>query len=116
MGSEDENVVASYTSADMQAFCKNFEQAVLALGQANQAEKSELLKAGRKKGLTNLGIGAAIAIVGILLSVASYNSAKAGETYTVYTGIIVVGIIDALCGLYYLINPKATLPKDKKKK
>lgn len=114
MGSEDENVVATYNAADMQAFCKNFEQEVATLNQANKTEKSEQLKAGRKKGLINLGIGTAIAIVGALISYASYNNAKPGQTYTVYTGIIAVGVIDALCGLYYLINPKATLPKDKK--
>ncbi len=116
MGSEDENVVASYDSADMQSFCKNFDQEVTTLAAANQVENAELLKAGRKKGLINLGVGAAIAIVGALISYASYSNAKPGQTYTVYTGIIAIGVIDAVCGLYYLINPKATLPKDKKKK
>ena len=116
MGSEDENAVATYTATDMQAFCKNFEQETTALTQANKAEQSELLKAGRKKGLINLGIGTAIAAVGALVSYASYSNAKPGQTYTVYTGVIAVGVIDAICGLYYLINPKATLPKDKKKK
>lgn len=116
MGSEDENVVASYDSADMQAFCKNFDQEVTTLAAANQVENAELLKSGRKKGLINLGVGAAIAIVGALISYASYSNAKPGQTYTVYTGIIAIGVIDAVCGLYYLINPKATLPKDKKKK
>ncbi len=115
MGSDNENVVATYGAADIQSFCKNFEQEVSTLNQANQAKKSEQLKAGRKKGLINLGIGAAIAIVGALVSYASYSNAKPGQTYTVYTGIIAVGVIDAICGLYYLINPKATLPKDKKK-
>lgn len=116
MGSENENVVASYDSVDMLAFCKDFDAEVATLHQARQTEKTELLQSGRKKGLTNLGIGAAIALVGVLLSVASYTNAKPGQSYTVYTGLIVVGVIDAICGLYYLINPKATLPKDKKKK
>lgn len=116
MGSEGENIVASYSCADMQAFCKNLDQEISTLSQAEQSEKSELLKAGRKKGIINLCIGAGIAIVGGLISLASYNNARPGETYTVYTGVIAVGIIDAICGLYYLINPKATLPKDKKKK
>ena len=70
MGSDNENVVATYGAADIQSFCKNFEQEVSTL---NQAEKSEQLKAGRKKGLINLGIGAAIAIVGALVSYASYR-------------------------------------------
>lgn len=116
MGSEGENIVASYSAADMKDFCKNFEQGLTTLNEAEQTEQTELIKAGRKKGLINLGIGAAIAIVGALISYASYANAKPGQTYTVYTGIIAVGVIDALCGLYYLINPKATLPKDKKKK
>ncbi len=116
MGSEGENVVASYGCADMQAFCKNFDQEVSMLNQAGKTEKAELLKAGRKKGIINLCIGAGIAIVGGLLSLASYNNARPGESYTVYTGIIAVGVIDAVCGIYYIVNPKATLPKDKKKK
>ncbi len=116
MGSEDENVVATYSTADMPSFCKNFEQALAALDQTAKTEKADLLKAGRKKGLINLGIGTAIALIGALISFASYSNAKPGQTYTVYTGIIAVGVVDALCGLYYLINPKATLPKDKKQK
>lgn len=116
MGSEDENVVATYSTADMPSFCKNFEQALATLDQAAKTEKADLLKAGRKKGLINLGIGTAIALIGALISFASYSNAKPGQTYTVYTGIIAVGVVDALCGLYYLINPKATLPKDKKQK
>lgn len=115
MGSEGENVVASYDSAEMLDFCKHIDASVAQLSVAQAAENADLLKAGRKKGLINLGIGIAIAAVGGLISYASYANAKPGETYTVYTGIIVVGIIDAVCGLYYLINPKATLPKDKKK-
>lgn len=115
MGSEGENIVASYDATEMADFCKHIDASMAQLSAAQAVENADLLKAGRKKGLVNLGIGLAIAAVGGLISLASYHNAKPGETYTVYTGIIVVGIIDAICGLYYLINPKATLPKDKKK-
>ncbi len=62
-----------------------------------------------KRGLINLLVGAGIAALGGILSFVSYN-AKPGESYTIYTGIIVIGIIDAICGIYYLIRPSAALP------
>ena len=50
-------------------------------------------------------MGPGIAALGGILSFVSYNNAKPGESYTIYTGIIVIGIIDAICGIYYLIRP-----------
>ncbi len=61
--------------------------------------------AARKKALKELLIGGAVAIVGVVASVASYNMAKVGETYTVYTGVIVVGAVYALKGLFGLAFP-----------
>lgn len=112
----DDHIVESYNAADMKYVCQNFTaiQAQLAATDAIATQAS--LQDARKKGLTNLGIGLAIAAVGAIISLISYNSARPGERYTIYTGIIVIGIIDAICGIYYLINPKAALPKDKKKR
>lgn len=59
----------------------------------------------RKRGIKELLIGAAIAAVGGLASYASYSSARAGETYTVYTGVIAIGIVYALKGAFDLAFP-----------
>lgn len=115
VGSE-ENVVERYNAADLKYFCQHFETENTKLAVVDEATTAIALKDARKKGLTNLGIGIAIAAVGGIISLVSYNTAKPGERYTIYTGVIAIGIIDALCGLYYLINPKAALPKDKRKK
>ncbi len=114
--SSSDDVVASYSATNMEYFCAHFADAKAELEVSNQLITAEVLKSARKKGLTNLGIGIAIAVVGIIISFISYQTAKAGERYTIYTGIIAIGVIDALCGLYYLINPKAALPKDKRPK
>lgn len=112
VGSEQDNVLESYNCVDMEYFCAHSEVELAKLDAKAKTVKAASLKDGRKKGLINLGIGLAIAAVGALISFISYNNAKPGETYTVYTGIIVIGIIDAICGLYYLVNPKAALPKE----
>lgn len=114
MAAED-TVVSSYQSCDMLGFCKNITASLAKLSQDNTILTADQLKAGRKKGIVNLAIGAGIAILGGLMSYASYSNARPGEKYTIYTGLIVIGVVDAVCGLYYLINPKATLPKNKKK-
>ena len=59
----------------------------------------------RKRGIKELLIGVAIAAVGGLASYASYSSARAGETYTVYTGVIAIGIVYALKGAFDLAFP-----------
>lgn len=59
----------------------------------------------RKRGIKELLGGVAVAALGIIMSVVSYNTAKAGETYTVYTGIIVLGIAYACKGVYDVAFP-----------
>lgn len=113
MGDGDNNVVASYDIIDLEYFFKHFANEIAKLQVAEKITKTADLKDARKKGLVNLLIGAGIAALGGILSFISYNNAKPGESYTIYTGIIVIGIIDAICGIYYLIRPSTALPKDK---
>lgn len=112
---DGDTVVSSYQSCDMLAFSKNITANLAKVDQDNTILTADQLKAGRKKGLVNLCIGLAIAAVGGLMSYVSYSNARPGEKYTIYTGFIAIGVIDAICGLYYLINPKATISKNKKK-
>ena len=61
--------------------------------------------AGRKKALKEFLIGAAIAAAGGIATAVSYNSARPGGTYTVYTGLIALGVVYAVIGLWGLIFP-----------
>lgn len=116
VGSANDNIIESYQCYDMIAFCKNYAREIQLLTAVDHASKTSTIASARKKGLTNLLLGLGIAAVGGILSLISYHNAKAGESYTVYTGIIAIGVVDACIGIYYLINPKAALPKDERKK
>ena len=63
-------------------------------------------KDARKRGIKELIGGVVVAAAGGVASFASYNMAKAGETYTVYTGIIVLGIAYAIKGVIDIAFPK----------
>lgn len=67
--------------------------------------KSNSKSAARKKAIKELVIGGALAAVGGVASIASYNNARPGETYTVYTGVIVIGAIYAFKGLFGVVFP-----------
>lgn len=116
VGTEHDNVIESYNCYDMKYAASHFDEIIAEYELVEDVTKTVVVKEARKRGLKNLGIGAAIAIAGLIFTGISYNTAKPGEKYTIFTGVIAIGIVDALFGLYYLINPKAALPKDKKKK
>lgn len=116
LGTERENVIESYNCYDMKYAAAHFDEILAQYALVEKVVKAVTVKDARKRGLTNLGVGAAIAIVGLILTYLSYSNTRPGERYTIYTGLIAIGIVDAVIGLYYLINPKAALPKDKKKK
>lgn len=61
----------------------------------------------RKRGIKEFLIGAAVAAAGGLATLASYNAAKPGETYTVYTGFIALGIVYAVIGAFHIAFPNA---------
>jgi len=62
----------------------------------------------RKRGIKELIAGVAIAAVGGVATAVSYNTARPGETYTVYTGIIALGIVYAAIGLWHVAFPKVS--------
>ena len=59
----------------------------------------------RKRGIKEILAGVAIAAVGGIVSAISYNTAKPGESYTVYTGIIALGVVYAFKGIYDVVFP-----------
>lgn len=116
VGAERKNVIEAYNCYDMKYAAAHFDEIMAEYKLVENVTKTVVVKEARKRGIKNLIIGLAIAAVGGIISLISYNNARPGERYTIYTGIIAIGIVDACVGLYYLINPKAALPKDKKKK
>ncbi len=67
----------------------------------------------RKRGIKEILGGVAITAVGGIMTAASYNAAKPGQSYTVYTGIIALGIVYAFKGIFDVVFP-AGLGKGKK--
>lgn len=68
---------------------------------SNQKDKA----AARKQAVKELLIGIGAASLGGFLTWVSYNSARPGGRYTIYTGIIVLGGLYAVHGLWRLIFP-----------
>lgn len=71
-------------------------------------------KNARKQGVKELIIGAAIAAAGGLLTYFSHESAKPGQRYTIYTGLIAMGIVYAVYGVIHILFPKVGAKKDSK--
>lgn len=67
----------------------------------------------RKNGIIEFAVGAGVAALGGIMSYVSYTTAKAGETYTVYTGFIALGVVYAIKGLIDIAFPGA-FKKNKK--
>lgn len=59
----------------------------------------------RKNGIIMLAIGVAVAAIAGIASYVSYDTAAPGETYTIYTGPIVLGAFCAIKGLIDLAFP-----------
>ncbi len=70
------------------------------------SEQQSIDKASvRKRGIKELIGGVVAAAVGGIVSYVSYDSARAGETYTVYYGIIAFGVVYVIKGLYDIAFP-----------
>jgi len=67
----------------------------------------EVNKKTRKNGIIGLAVGAGVAALGGILTYISYESADYGESYHIYTGLIVLGIIYAGKGLIDILFPNA---------
>lgn len=75
-------------------------------------DEDSILSQIRARAVGRIILGMVEALVGGGLTAASYSTiAKSGGTYTIYTGLICVGIINFFRGFYYLCNPKARLKK-----
>ena len=75
----------------------------------NNNDKAE----GRKKALKEFLIGAGVAAAGGIITYISYSTAKPGERYTIFTGVIALGVVYAVHGLYRMAFPLGLKKSDK---
>lgn len=71
---------------------------------ASNNDKTE----ARKKALKEFLIGAGVAAAGGIITFISYSTAKPGERYTIFTGVIALGIVYAVHGLFRMVFPAKT--------
>ncbi len=82
----------------------------------NQGSKKSVdTKTVRKQSLISCGGGVLLLAIGAGASMISYDSAKPGGTYTVYTGAIVLGVWFILRGLFGLIYPTFFIKRAEKR-
>ena len=66
-----------------------------------------------KPGLKNMGIGAAWALGGAAVTLATYSAASAGGTYMLAYGAIAIGGVQFVYGLYQYAKDQSRSPEDK---
>ena len=111
--SSKQSLSASFGNMDMRCFFKNFDDMQARMKAEFDAELEPVLEQIRSKASGILGRGILEAIIGGILTAASYNSSSPGGTFTIFSGLIIIGIWNFFKGLYYLVNPKALLKKIK---
>lgn len=66
----------------------------------------------RKKALKEFLIGAGVAAAGGIITWISYSTAEPGERYTIFTGVIALGAVYAVHGLFRMIVPAKNAGSD----
>ncbi len=99
-----QNIIEEFACMDMRR--------VFSSADARQAKELEsVYPILRAKAAKIIGLGIVFLLIGGALTGMSYQGTKPGNRFTVFTGLIFVGIYDIVRGLYYLANPKAMIKK-----
>lgn len=104
----------SFLAMDMSHFFANYDELV----KKKEDEALEPLYGQvRLKASGLIFRGIVEALIGGALTAASYNAASTSSsgTYTIFSGLIIVGIWNFFKGIYYYSNPKALIEKAKRK-
>jgi hypothetical protein len=110
--SSKQTILESYLNIDMRRFFENYRFAKKHVQEKVDKDIEPLLGAVRAKAVGLFVRGVLEALIGGLITLASYNSASSkGGYYTIFYGLIIVGAWNALKGLYYMINPKSLIKK-----
>ena len=108
-----QTISESFGCMDMRYFFKNFDNLEEQMKAELDAELKPVLDQVRAKASGLVIRGIIEALIGGGLTAASYNAASPGGTYTIFGGLLIVGVWNFFKGLYYLANPKALLEKAK---
>lgn len=106
-----QSISESFGCMDMRQFFKKFDELEGQMKAKLDAELEPILSQIRSKAAGLVVRGIIEAMIGVVITAASYNAASPGGTYTIFGGLIVFGIWNFFKGLYYLANPKALLKK-----
>ena len=109
-----QKVQESFNNIDMRNFFDSYDELQEEIRQETEAAMQPFYNEVRSKAAGLIVMGIIEFLLGAGITAASYNSASPGGTYTIFGGLIFVGIYNFFRGLYYLANPKALLKKIKK--
>ena len=98
----------------MRNFFDSYDELQEEMRQETEAAMQPFYNEIRAKAASLVVMGIIEFLLGAGITAASYNSASPGGTYTIFSGLILVGAYNFFRGLYYLANPKALLKKMKK--
>ena len=109
-----QKVQESFNNIDMRNFFDSYDELQEEMRQETEAAMQPFYDEIRAKAASLVVMGIIEFLLGAGITAASYNSASPGGTYTIFSGLILVGAYNFFRGLYYLANPKALLKKMKK--
>lgn len=113
MKGKKQTVIESYNNMDMRRFFKNYDEIEAEMIEEREAALKPVLDEIRSKAITLVLRGIIEFLIGVGLTIASYNGKSPNGTYIIFTGLIIVGGWNFIKGLYYIFNPKAILNKVK---
>lgn len=106
-----QTIAQSFNSMDMRHFFKNYANLEKQMEEELNIELRPVLDQIRAKASGLIIRGIIEALIGGGLTAASYNSAASsgGGIYTIFGGLLMIGLWNFIKGIYYLCNPKALL-------
>lgn len=104
-----QKLAESFDCVDMRYFFKNFKNITNQMKSEMNVNLQPVLDQIRAKATGLIIRGIIEALIGGGLTAASYNAASPGSRFTIFSGLIIVGIWNFFKGFYYLVNPKALL-------
>ena len=108
---EKQKIAERFGCMDMREFFKNFNHFAAQAKADLERELGPIYDEIRGKAATMIIVGILMMLAGAIFTGVSYNSASAGGTYTIFSGLLVWGGWTFIKGVYYAINPKAFLKK-----
>lgn len=108
-----QKIKESYANIDMLYLLDNFDRIKLGVATEKSPEFNLAIEQVRSHAGWTIVKGILELIIGGILTAASYDAAPSGGTYTIFTGLIVLGIYNFFKGFVTLMDPESVI-KNKK--